>query len=68
MEGSSRGQPTRGNLLALGLGGGLTTLHRKTQACYEMLHTASDVDGFFGDLSIMVLRNGVQSDPQNVES
>jgi hypothetical protein len=29
-------------------GGGLTTPHRKNPACYEMLHRASDLDGFFG--------------------
>jgi hypothetical protein len=31
-----------------GLGEGPTTPHRKKPACYEMLHRASDLDGFFG--------------------
>jgi hypothetical protein len=30
------------------LGVGLTTPHRKKQACYETKHEASELDGFFG--------------------
>jgi hypothetical protein len=37
----------RGGPPALGLGGELTTHHKET-ACYEMLHRALDVNGFFG--------------------
>jgi hypothetical protein len=33
---------------AWGLGVGLTTPHRKKQACYEPEHEASELDGFFG--------------------
>jgi hypothetical protein len=45
---SSRGQPTRGDPLALGLGVGLTTLTVKNVMCYEMFQSASDLDWFFG--------------------
>jgi hypothetical protein len=31
-----------------GLGVGLTTPHRKTEACYETINRASGLDGFFG--------------------
>jgi hypothetical protein len=33
---------------AWGLGVGLTTPHRKKQACYETEHEASELDGFLG--------------------
>jgi hypothetical protein len=33
---------------SLGLGVGLTTPHRKKQACYETEHEASELDGFLG--------------------
>jgi hypothetical protein len=39
----SRGQPTRGGPPAWGLGVGLTTPHRKKQACYETKHEASEL-------------------------
>jgi hypothetical protein len=39
---------TRGGPLALGLGVGLTTPHRKTEACYGTINRALDLDGFFG--------------------
>jgi hypothetical protein len=45
-------QPTRGGLLVWGLDGGgggrLTTSYRRRTAWYEILHRASDLDGFFG--------------------
>lgn len=36
--------------LAWGLGVGLTSLGRKTTACYVMLHTTLDSDGFLGTI------------------
>jgi hypothetical protein len=44
---SKHGQPTRSDPPAWGLVEGLTTLHHKETACYEMLHMASDLDGLF---------------------
>jgi hypothetical protein len=40
---SSRGQPTRGDPSACGLGEGLTTPHRKKTACYMIIHEASEL-------------------------
>jgi hypothetical protein len=34
-----------------GLGLGLSTAHCKKQACYKMLHRASDLDRFFGSVT-----------------
>jgi hypothetical protein len=48
---SSRGQPTLGGPPAWVLGGGLTTLPRKTvklNICYESLRTASEQVGLLG--------------------
>jgi hypothetical protein len=38
---SSRGQPTRGDPKACGVGPGLTIPHRKKPACYEVLTQSS---------------------------
>jgi len=42
---SSCGQPIKGGPPVWGLGDGLTTLHRKRPACYEMLHRTSEFAG-----------------------
>jgi hypothetical protein len=42
------GEPTRGGPFSLRLGGSLTTLRSKKTACYEILHRASDLEGFSG--------------------
>jgi hypothetical protein len=42
---SSRGQPTRGGPPARELIEGLTIPHRKTPACYEIFHRASELAG-----------------------
>jgi len=41
-------QPKKDGPLGWGMGEVLTNLHRKTPACYEMLHRYTDLDGFFG--------------------
>jgi hypothetical protein len=38
----------KGGPPAWGLGVGLTTPHRKKQACYETKHEASELDGLHG--------------------
>jgi hypothetical protein len=47
-----------GGPLSWGLGKGLATPHRKKTACYEMLHRASDLDGFFG--TTYTMENGYE--------
>jgi hypothetical protein len=50
---SSRGQPDSGSPLAWGSGEGLITPRRRKAACYEMLHTATELEGYFGTTKVM---------------